>query len=72
MTTNKDRIEKLELDFDNLKQTLCDEIQKLCGTSKSQFHELKEMIAQSLDKVESSTKRDFKGKDQVPNPEDNS
>jgi hypothetical protein len=72
MTTNKDRIEKLELDFDNLKQTLCDEIQKLCGTSKSQFHELKEMIAQSLDKGESSTKRDFKGKDQVPNPEDNS
>jgi hypothetical protein len=37
MTTNKDRIEKLELDFDDLKQLLRDEIQKLNGTSKSQF-----------------------------------
>jgi hypothetical protein len=49
MATNKDHIEKLELEFQNLKSGM----QKLSTDSEVNFRELKEMFAKSLEKGES-------------------
>jgi predicted nucleic acid-binding Zn-ribbon protein len=54
IATNKDRIDKLELELQDLK----DRMQKLSTDSQANFHELKDMFSKSLEKGESSTTKE--------------
>jgi hypothetical protein len=55
MATNKDRIERLELEIQEIKE----EMQKMNTDSKVSLAEIKELLSKSLDQGESSTTTDM-------------
>jgi hypothetical protein len=55
MATNKDRIERLELEIQEIKE----EMQKMNTDSKVSLAEIKELLSKSLDQGESSTTTDI-------------
>jgi hypothetical protein len=65
MTTNKDRLEKLELEMQKLKEG----IQEMSAESQSNFRELRELFSKSLERGEPSATKEkghFKWPRKIP------